>query len=553
MNTARIFALSLAISPLAHADVTAVVQGPNGTVRVPIFSEQYATLPVAQVEDRVVTLQDLSDALAATHQAHGAMAETQKALSGGKKDYTPVLDRLIGTRLIALEAREMGLAELPEINEEMAQFKEASLREALKARLTKGVTSDPAEVKAVYEETAREWKVSSKFFGKEDEAKAFVAAIKAGKKWEGGDAQLLSRKQQGLPGVMQAVKTLKAGEVSAPVQVDKGFAVLRVDSISYPEDAKTRAEAEEWSLGRRQNAALMKAFREFQQKYARTDERLLAKIDFEAKKPGLAALKKDKRVITKIQGGQNILVSDLTQSVVDEFFHGVEQAIKQKKVNAKKQQQFDLLLYKGLFNAEAYRQGIDKSPDYLKSLNDHRDALVFAKFVEKAILPDIRITEGEAKKFYEDHKADYTYPAFYTLSSIAFSSAKSAQAALDKLRGGTDFKWLKANAAGLLPEKSRSIEFEGTTLSARGVSPDLAKILSGTKPGDVRLWASPEGGHYVVVVKAVKPPTPQPYAEARESIAPRLQKQKVNEAVEEWIGKLRKARPVKVYLTRIES
>ena len=553
MNTVRILALSLAISPLALADVTAVVQGPNGTVRTSIFSEQYATLPIAQVEDRVVTLQDLSDALAATHQAHGAMADTQKALPGGKRDYTPVLDRLIGTRLIALEAREMGLAELPEIKEEMAQFHEASLREALKARLTKDVTSEPAEVKAVYEEMAREWKVSSKFFTKEDEAKAFVASIKAGKKWEGGDAQILSRKQHGLPGVMQAVQSLKAGEVSAPVAVDKGFAVLRVDAISYPEDAKTRAEAEEWSLGRRQNAALMKSFREFQQKYAKTDEKLLKKIDFEAKKPGLAALKKDKRVLVKIQGGENILVSDLTQSVADEFFPGVDQAIKERKVNAKKQQQFDLLLYKRLFNAEAHRRGIDKSPEYLKSLSDHRDALVFAKFVEKAILPDLKITEGEAKKYYEDHKADFTYPAFYTLSSIGFSSAKSAQAGLDKLRAGTDFKWLKANAPGLLSEKQRTIDFEGSTLSARGISPDLAKILSGTKPGDVRLWASAEGGHYVVLVKAVKPPTPQPYAEAREAIAPRLQKQKVNEAVEEWIGKLRKARPVKVYLTRIES
>ncbi|MGZ6126252.1 MAG: hypothetical protein ACXWLR_14895, partial [Myxococcales bacterium] len=155
MNPTRILALSLAISPLALADVTAVVQGPNGTVRTSIFSEQYATLPIAQVEDRVVTLRDLSDALAATHQAHGAMAETQRTLAGGKRDYTPVLDRLIGTRLIALEAGEMGLAELPEIKEEMAQFKEASLREALKARLTKDVTSEPAEVKAVYEQMAR--------------------------------------------------------------------------------------------------------------------------------------------------------------------------------------------------------------------------------------------------------------------------------------------------------------------------------------------------------------------------------------------------------------
>lgn len=553
MKTAPFLALSLAISPLARADVTAVVQGPNGTVRTSIFSEQNAMLPIAQVEDRVVTLQDLSDALAATHQAHGAMAETKKSLEGGKKDYTPVLDRLIGTRLIALEAREMGIADLPEINEEMAGFREASLREALKARLTRDTASDPAEVKAVYEEMAREWTVSSKFFAKEEDAKAFAASIKAGKKWEGGDVQVLSRKQHGLPGVMQAVQPLKAGEVSAPVPVDKGYALLRVDSIAYPEDPKARAEAEEWSLGRRQNTALMKAFRDYQQKYAKVDDKLLAKIDFEAKKPGLAALKKDKRVVAKIQGGSDILVSELTQSVVDEFFHSVEQAIKEKKVNAKKQPQFELLLYKRLFNAEAHRQGIDKSPEYVKSLSDHRDALVFAKFVEKAILPDIKITEGEAKKYYEDHKAEFTYPAFYTLSSIGFSTAKNAQAAMGKLRAGTDFKWLKANAPGLLSEKSRTIDFEGTTLSARGLGADLAKVLSGAKPGDVRLWSSAEGGHYVVVVKAVTPPTPQPYPEAREAIAPRLQKQKVNEAVEEWIGKLRKARAVKVYLTRIES
>ena len=53
--------------------------------------------------------------------------------------------------------------------------------------------------------------------------------------------------------------------------------MLQVDKISYPEDAKTRAEAEEWSLGRRQNATLMEHFREFQEKYAKTDEKLLKK------------------------------------------------------------------------------------------------------------------------------------------------------------------------------------------------------------------------------------------------------------------------------------
>lgn len=553
MRTAPILALSLAFSPLARADVTAVVEGPKGTVRASVFSEQYATLPIARVDDRVVTLQDLSDALAATHQAHGAMAETEKNLPGGKKDYTPVLDRLIGTRLIALEARDMGLDELPDIKEAMEEFREASLREALKARLTRGVTSDPGEVIAVYEDSVREWKVTSRLFPTEEEAKAFAAAVQGGKKWEGGDAQVVSRKQHALPAVVQSLQPLKPGGVTRPLKVEKGFAVLRVDAIEYPESAKARAEAEDWSLGRRQNVALMKVYVELKKKYAKIDQKLLEKLDFEAKKPGFAALRKDARVLVKLKGGADVRVRDLTEAVEADFFHGVEQAVKERKVNTKKLSLLESLLYKRLFDAEARRQGIDKSPEYLKSLSDHRDALVFAKFVEKAVLPDLKITEGDAKKYYEEHKTDYTYPAFYTLSSIAFASPGSAQSALDKLKKGTDFKWLKANAEGLLPEAQRAIDLEGSTLSARGLPPDLAKVMTSARPGDVRLWAAAEGGHYVVLVKAVTPPTPQPYPEAREAIAPRLQKQKVNQALEEWIRKLRKARTVKVYLTRIES
>ena len=222
-------------------------------------------------------------------------------------------------------------------------------------------------------------------------------------------------------------------------------------------------------------------------------------------------------------------------------------------MNAQKLPVFNSLLYGEVFGAEARRQGIDQTPEYRKALSDERDALVFGKFVEKVIGPGIRITEADVKAYYDGHQGDYTFPAMYTLSSIAFETAKAAQAAYDKLRAGTDFKWLKSNAAGELAEAKREIEFEGTTISARSMPADLSKLLSGAKAGDVRIYAAREGGHYLIQVKAVTPPAPQPYAEARPDIAPKLQRVKVGQSLDDWIAKLRKAREVKVFISQLGS
>ena len=63
----------------------------------------------------------------------------------------------------------------------------------------------------------------------------------------------------------------------------------------------------------------------------------------------------------------------------------------------------------------------------------------------------MKLDEPTVRKYYDTHKADYTLPAFYKLESIGFATQKDAEAAVAKLRSGTDFKWLNANADGKLP------------------------------------------------------------------------------------------------------
>ena len=41
----------------------------------------------------------------------------------------------------------------------------------------------------------------------------------------------------------------------------------------------------------------------------------------------------------------------------------------------------------------------------------------------------MKVTEADAIKYYEDHKAEFTAPKMYKLDGFAFATAKEAQAA----------------------------------------------------------------------------------------------------------------------------
>jgi parvulin-like peptidyl-prolyl isomerase len=547
----------------AGSDVYALVDGPSGAVKASLFSTEQASLPIAQVGARTITLAELADALAASHRAHGGGAPQK---SGRKKDFTPVLDRLIGLRLVVQEAQAMGLDELDEVKKAIADSQTATLRNELQRRALKGVKADAAEVKSLFEDAVRQWKIKSALFEKEEDAKALVAAAGAGgsfdalvqkaveeKKATGGAAaQWFAPAMQMLPQIVQAAGSLKKGQVSAPIKVEKGFAVLRVEDVRYPENKKAREQAREQALASKKKVVLKAYFDRLVKRYAAVDETLLASLDFETKEPGFDGLGKDERRLAKIKGGKDILVKDLTGELRSAFFHDIKHAIESKKVNRRKAEAFDALLSRELVALEVARQKIAESAAYRKAVARARDELIFGAFLEKVLIPDVKVTEGDVKRYYELHQKEFTYPAFYRLQSLSFTTQKAAQAALAQLKAGTDFNWLKQNAEGLVAEGKRAVELDGEVISGRGLTPEVAKAITGARNGDLRKLEVSEQ-HVVIRVLNVTPPAPQPYPETRETIAPRVQQEMVNKALLDWIDKLRKAHEVKIFITRIVS
>jgi PPIC-type PPIASE domain len=207
------------------------------------------------------------------------------------------------------------------------------------------------------------------------------------------------------------------------------------------------------------------------------------------------------------------------------------------------------MLHKRVFLKEALRLGIDKTEDYKNKIKEHENSLVFGAFIQKAVVPDVKLKEEELRTYFNQHIKDYTYPEMMKMSSLVFEKREGAEKAILALRKGTDFQWVKANAEGQLDRNTKGIlDLDGRLLITRDLPEELRKVISGAKVGDFRLYRSPENYFYVLYIQEVVPSRPQPYQEAREKVAQKVYGDKLKRAVEDYADKLRAVSDVKVYL-----
>lgn len=527
-------------------------------VKFPVFSALFDKTPVAAVNDEPILLEELKAALMGLHQ------QATDARSGLKKDYLKVLNRLINSRLILAEAANMGLDETPDVKIAVDAFKMDHMRDMLKVQQFKGVTPDAKLVEQFYKDAVKEWKIRSVKLDKKEDADALVKEVAAGGKFdELADKLIDSHKAEGvkegqyiqpkalLPYVANAVSAMKVGSVSQVIPIGPAFTVIRLEDVRYPAgDTQAQEAAEKKAAEVKRTEVLTTYNSTLAKKYATINEKLLKQLDFEAAKPGFKKLLADKRVVARMKGADPITVADLADALAGRFYHGIDEAIKQKEVNTVKRVALDNLIYRVAFINEAKAQGIDKSAEYLHDVNEYRNSIVFGEFIKKIVAPEVKVTDDDIAAYYKEHIKDYTIPAMVKVQGLVFQKKNAAEENMEKLKKGIDFDWVKNNAEGQVDKQKSEdlLEFSGKLLSINTIPDGIRETVQGAKEEDIRLYASPEGYFYVLQVKKVVPETPSALEKERKRIFNEMFAGKLNKTVDDWSEKLRKAYPVKVYL-----
>lgn len=511
---------------------------------------------IASVNGEPVTLDDLLLQIGAVH---AGVAETRTR----RPDPSDLLNRVIQARLILQEARRMGIDRQPEVEAKVEQLRVGLIKSRLVGdrvdRITEG---DPAAVERLYRDAVRVVTVDSLLFQKEQDAESFSAAIR-----KGGDFAALARKAVAdgaarggagpqdmkhaelQPAVAQALAAMKPGEVGAPVRLAEGMTIVRLVDVRYPEDREARRQAEQDALEARKQASLSAYTDLLRSRYTSVDRRVLQTLDFQAKSPGLEALRKDERVVARVKGGAPVRVKDLTAAVEAKYYHGVEGAIERKRVNEDLPQILDRILVERATLLEAKRLGLERTESFRAALKQKADGALFEAFVARVINPEVKLDSPELRKHYDEHREAYTTPEMMRIESLAFLRYADAQAAIETIRKGGDLKWVRTNAEGQAgPESFASlVRLDGDLVAVAALPATMRKAVAGARAGDCRFSGEPGGPFYVLSITQVVPAAPRPYDAVKGDIATELFVIKRKAAVDDWAVKLRAASDVRIF------
>jgi hypothetical protein len=429
-------------------------------------------------------------------------------------------------------------------------------------RQARDIKVDEKEVEKLYKESIKEWKISSVMVEKENDAKKMVEDIKGGKNFEELSRQFVMEKkakrgEQGEyikvkdinPQIINPVSKMSVGSISPIIPIKSGFVILRLEDIRYSEDPEAMKQAREEALKNKKVKALKDYGSALIRKYAKVKQNVLNSLNYESKTPGFEALLKDKRAVAEIKGENPITVGELTQHLKMQFFHGVERAIESKKLNSKKASALEEMIYKRVFRKEALRLGLEKTESYKNRVQEYEISMLFGAFVNKVIVPDIRLKEEEIKSYYNNHIKEYTIAEMMKINTLVFAKRENGESAIEKLRKGTEFQWLAANAEGRVDENTKGLlTFGEKPIITKDLPEGVQKAVRGARAGDFRLYESPQGYFYVLAIQDVIPSKPQPYEEAKGMVAKKVFDDKAKKAVEDYADKLRAVSDVKVYL-----
>lgn len=507
---------------------------------------------VATVNGEPITLDDFNQGL----------ASLDSEARADKKSQSDLLRRMINTQLILQEARRTGLDELAEIKKRVEVFSKITLREELMERHVKNLKPDEKEVGRLYQEYIREWKMSSVLFEKEDVAKEMEKAVRDGKdfkeqmkefvtngKAKESEAEKYFKGRELAPEIGAAIEKMKIGEMSPVVSLKAGFVIFKLEDVRFPENEEAKALARKEALRRRQNEALEEYEKTLRKKYVKVNQKVLDSISYNVKEPEFQKLVKDQRILAEIKGEKPITVGDLTDALRQHLYHGVERALEGKRLDKQKSLAFEEILHKRMLIKEALRLGIDKTESYQRKVREHEDSYVFGAYIKKAVAPDIKLEEAELEGYYKKHIKEFTYPEMIKINSLAFQRREDAERTIEKLRKGTDFQWLKANAEGQVEKTAQGLlDFDGKPLMTMELPEDMQKVLSGARTGDFKLYGSPRGYFYVLAVQDVVSSKPKPFNEVKQEISMKVFNEKLKKAVEDFADKLRALSDVKIFL-----
>ena len=175
-----------------------------------------------------------------------------------------------------------------------------------------------------------------------------------------------------------------------------------------------------------------------------------------------------------------------------------------------------------------------------KVKEDLGDEIVRERLVVKS--KGLSINDEELKKAFDENKDKLGTPEAVHLRHILVAAESDANAIVEKVKGGADFKALAREKSLAASGKAAGGDYG---FVARGMLPsEIEEIAFGMKPGDIRVVPGPRGSHVLQVLetRAAKAAI---YAQVKDDLRDMLLAEKIKKAAPAFLQELRTKADIK--------
>jgi parvulin-like peptidyl-prolyl isomerase len=174
---------------------------------------------------------------------------------------------------------------------------------------------------------------------------------------------------------------------------------------------------------------------------------------------------------------------------------------------------------------------------------DIRAQLVSEKLYN-SVTKDIKVTDADAKKYYDDNKAQYDVAESRDVRHILVKTRAEADDVVAKLEAGGDFASIAKKVS--LDPGSKDNGGKLTITKGQTVAPFDQSAFQ-LKTGQLSKPIKTEFGYHVIqAVSEIKPAKTTPFEQVKEQIKSQLVETKKNEAIQKWAAETRKSYDGKV-------
>ncbi len=236
----------------------------------------------------------------------------------------------------------------------------------------------------------------------------------------------------------------------------------------------------------------------------------------------------DKKEILATVGTYKITLKDLKDRI-EKFPPGYEEIFQTEEG---KEQFLREIVRIEVFSREARSTGLHRDKNFEARISEMTKALLAAEYIKKNILSRVKVSEEEAKKFYEEHLNEFKDPEKIKAPSIFIKvppeaspgvvkeKEEKAREILERLKEGEDFSKLSEEFS------EETIKAEADYFARGRLVPEIENDVFGLKIGEISPILKVQGGLLIFKLEDRIPERILPYEEAKEQIIEQLRREK---------------------------